>query len=537
MTQSVELELFSEPGGWACRQLPLPASIGRALESDLVLKHWRVAKQHVRLIGVGTELFIEEGGSLAGTLLNGERLSGTRALKSGDTVDIAVFQLRFKRWHVHADTAPASEQQLRAAAADTESRAWQQRLHAALLARLELRRRDVTRMSDEALRATTAELLDQLLDDYAAELPAGLDVSALKEAVVNEAIGLGPLETLLNDESITEIMVNRHDQIYVERGGKLARIGAMFSNDQAVMSVIERIVTPLGRRIDESVPMVDARLLDGSRVHAIIPPLALKGPTLTIRKFPRRRLDAGALLASGSWNESIQQFLAHAVERKLNIVVSGGTGTGKTTLLNVLSNFIPAQERVITIEDAAELKLNHDHLVTLEARPANLEGRGAITIRDLLRNALRMRPDRIVIGECRGGEALDMLQAMNTGHEGSLTTLHANSPRDALARLEILVLMAGMSLPLAAIREQIASTIDLVVQIGRFQDGSRRITAVAEVSGIESGRIQVQPLFSWSAAAGFQGCGLMPSVSRNGPLQADPAWFAASSLREDAWRA
>ncbi len=537
MTQIVELEVFSEQGGRACRRVPLPASIGRALESDLVLKHWRVAKQHVRLSGVGTALFIEEGGSLSGTLLNGERLSGTRALQSGDLLDIAVFQLRVKRWYASSEAAIAAEQNAQDAAENRENRVWQQRLHAALLARLELRRRDVTRMSDEALRATTGELLDHLLDDYAAELPARLDLPALKEAVVNEAIGLGPLETLLNDESITEIMVNRHDQIYVERGGRLTSIAATFSNDQAVMSVIERIVTPLGRRIDESAPMVDARLLDGSRVHAVIPPLALKGPTLTIRKFPRRRLDAEALLNGGSWNESIQQFLAHAVERKLNIVVSGGTGSGKTTLLNVLSNFIPAQERVITIEDAAELTLSHEHLVTLEARPANLEGRGAVTIRDLLRNALRMRPDRIVIGECRGGEALDMLQAMNTGHEGSLTTLHANSPRDALARLEILVLMAGMSLPLTAIREQIASTIDLVVQIGRFPDGRRRITAVAEVSGIESGRIQVQALFSWNASAGFQSCGLMPSISRNGPLQADPAWFSASPSREDAWRA
>lgn len=537
MTHVLEFELFSESLGRERRQLPLPLSIGRGPEAGLALKHWRVARQHLRLFCVEDELMLEESGSLAGTLLNGERVSGTCSVQAGDRIDMAVFQLRVLRWSKPDGAGSEEVEPAVDAQGDADKQLWQQRLHDELLVRLELRRRDVTRMSDDALRVMAIDLLDQLIDARRDAFPAELDLNQLKEAVIHEAIGLGPLETLLKDETITEIMVNRHDQIYVERAGRLMPVAAVFSNNQAVMNVIERIVTPLGRRIDESAPMVDARLSDGSRVHAVIPPLALKGPTLTIRKFPQRRLDATALLRSGTWHAPMQHFLAHAVERKLNVIVSGGTGSGKTTLLNVLSNFIPATERVITIEDAAELKLDHEHLVTLEARPPNLEGRGAITIRDLLRNALRMRPDRIVIGECRGGEALDMLQAMNTGHEGSLTTLHANSPRDALARLEVLVLMAGMALPLSAIREQIAATIDVLVQIARFPDGSRRIVEVAEVSGLESGRIQIQPLFVWRAAVGFEASGLLPSISRQGPLQVDPAWFAPPDPQEEAWRA
>jgi pilus assembly protein CpaF len=300
---------------------------------------------------------------------------------------------------------------------------------------------------------------------------------------------------LLGDASITEIMVNRFDEIFIERAGQLQRYPMSFTSDRTVLGVIERIVTPLGRRIDESSPMVDARLKDGSRVNAVIPPLALKGPTLTIRKFAAKKLQPADLVAYGSISEAMVAFLRVCVVYRKNVIVSGGTGSGKTTFLNVLSNFIPDGERIITIEDAAELRLNHSHLISLEARPANAEGRGAVPIRDLVKNCLRMRPDRIVVGECRGGEALDMLQAMNTGHEGSLTTLHANSPRDALARLETMVLMSGMELPLQAIREQIASAVDIVVQQTRFPCGSRKIVSVAEVTGMEGGRIQLQELF------------------------------------------
>ena len=278
--------------------------------------------------------------------------------------------------------------------------------------------------------------------------------------MLNEAVGLGPLEELLADKDVSEIMVNSSQEIYVERNGRIALSPAIFSSDQAVMDIIERIVSPIGRRIDESSPMVDARLKDGSRVNAIIPPLAIKGPTITIRKFPEKRLAAKDLVLFESLSEDMADFLEICVKHKKNVIISGGTGSGKTTLLNVLSNFIPNGERVITIEDAAELKLNHDHLISLESRPSNAEGKGAVSIRDLVKNSLRMRPDRIVGGECRSAEALDMLQAMNTGHEGSLTTLHANTPRDALSRLETMVLMAGMELPLVAIREQIVSAID-----------------------------------------------------------------------------
>ena len=308
---------------------------------------------------------------------------------------------------------------------------------------------------------------------------------------------LRPIEPLLLDESVSEIMVNSPSQVYVERDGKMQRVEKAFSSSQAVLGVIERIVAPLGRHIDESSPLVDARLADGSRVNAIIPPLALKGPTITIRKFKRELLTAQNLVEFGTLTPQIAEFLETCVKVRRNIVISGGTGSGKTTLLNILSSFIPETERIVTIEDAAELQLTQDHWVQLEARPSNIEGKGAISIRDLVRNSLRMRPDRIVIGECRGGEALDMLQAMNTGHDGSLTTLHANTPRDALSRLETMVLMSGMELPMKAIREQIGSAVHLIVQQTRFADGSRRIAAVSEISGMEMDVVTMQDIFTF----------------------------------------
>ena len=313
--------------------------------------------------------------------------------------------------------------------------------------------------------------------------------------IIDEVLGLGPIEPLLKDDTVTEVMVNRFNQVYVERNGLLVLTDVHFRDDIHVMHIIEKIVSPLGRRIDESSPMVDARLPDGSRVNAIIPPLALTGPALTIRKFSRDPFKINDLIDMDTLTQEMADLLKACVEGKLNIVISGGTGSGKTTTLNVLSSFIPADERIVTIEDAAELQLRQEHIVTLEARPANIEGRGAVTIRDLVRNSLRMRPDRIVVGEVRSGEALDMLQAMNTGHEGSMTTGHANSPRDMVSRMETMVLMAGMDLPVRAIREQISSAIDLVVQQSRLRDGSRKITHLTEVQGMEGDVITMQDIF------------------------------------------
>ncbi|HEY2373704.1 MAG TPA: CpaF family protein [Gaiellaceae bacterium] len=313
--------------------------------------------------------------------------------------------------------------------------------------------------------------------------------------ITDDILGYGPLDPLLRDDTVTEVMVNAHDRVYVERDGKLERSTASFADNGHLLRIIDKIVSQVGRRIDESSPMVDARLPDGSRVNAIIPPLALKGPTLTIRKFSRDPYTMDDLIAFGSVSSHAAQFLAACVKGKLNMLISGGTGTGKTTTLNALSAFVPSDERIVTIEDAAELQLQQDHVITLESRPPNIEGQGEIRIRELVRNALRMRPDRIIVGEVRGAETLDMLQAMNTGHEGSLTTIHANSPRDALSRLETLVMTAGVELPHRAIREQIASAFDVLVQIQRLVDGSRRITHIAEVVGMESEVVTLQDIF------------------------------------------
>ncbi len=313
--------------------------------------------------------------------------------------------------------------------------------------------------------------------------------------IINETIGYGPITPLLNDPQINEVMVNSPTQVYVERNGRLELSGVTFRDNAHILHIIERIVAPLGRRIDESSPMVDARLPNGSRVNIIIPPLALNGPTITIRKFAEKPFTVNDLIKFGTLTPEVAQFLKACVEARLNIVVSGGTGSGKTTTLNVISSFIPSDERIITIEDAAELQLHQAHVVRLETRPPNVEGKGTISIRDLVRNSLRMRPDRIVVGEVRSGEALDMLQAMNTGHDGSLTTGHANSPRDMLSRLETMVLMAGMDLPVRAIREQISSAIDLIVQQSRLKDGSRKITHITEVSGMEGDVITLQDIF------------------------------------------
>src|SRR5450830_1326292 len=344
------------------------------------------------------------------------------------------------------------------------------------------------------VRRQIEEIFGKVIDEQGLALTRAERVRML-EQITDEIIGLGPLEPLLRDESITEVMVNGPRQVYIERSGKLELTNVVFQNDDHVMRIMDRIISPIGRRIDESSPMVDARLTDGSRVNAIIPPLSLIGPVITIRKFSATPFTVDDFIRFGTATPEMFDFLRACVEARLNIFVSGGTGSGKTTTLNVLSSFIPADERIVTVEDAAELQLRQEHVVTLESRPPNIEGRGAIAIRDLVRNALRMRPDRIIVGECRSGEALDMLQAMNTGHDGSMSTGHANSPRDMLARLETMVLMAGVDLPLRAIREQVASAVDLIVHQARLKDGTRRITNIAEVQGMEGDVIVMQDVF------------------------------------------
>ncbi len=353
---------------------------------------------------------------------------------------------------------------------------------------------DITRT--EEVKRTIQELFEQILSEENIVLSRP-ERARLFEQIAAEILGLGPLQPLLEDDTITEIMVNGAKNIYIERKGKLHRVPVTFENNDHVLRIIDRIVAPLGRRIDESSPYVDARLQDGSRVNAVIPPISLVGPVLTIRKFSKNPITVEQLVQFGSVSMEALQFLKACVEARLNIIISGGTGSGKTTFLNVLSSFIPDDERIITIENAAELQLRQEHVVTLESRPPNIEGRGEITIRDLVINSLRMRPERIIVGECRGGEALDMLQAMNTGHDGSMTTAHANSPRDTLSRLETMCLMAGMDLPVRAIREQVASAIDLIVQQERMRDGTRKVVSITEVSGMEGDIITMTDIFSF----------------------------------------
>jgi pilus assembly protein CpaF len=551
-----QLEIRAPDGSVRREVLSGDLLVGRAAHCDVRLSGWRVAAEHARLLATPAGVLVEDLGAFTGLEVDGRRVEGgCGPLRGGQEIAIAGWRLRV------VDAEPAAEPaaiasdagrtawapsdgprsagiavQTAAARRDGPARppvpvrpqpaaaeppapllvAWRRRVHARLIEALDLRREDVSGLSDAGLRARTTALVDEIVAGLGGELPPEVDPARLRREVIDEAVGLGPLEALLADETVTEIMVNRHDRIWVERGGRLEPHATPFTDDRAVMAVIERIVAPLGRRIDEASPTVDARLRDGSRVHAIVPPLAVHGPCLTIRRFPRRRLTAADLVTLGSMSPAMAGFLEVCVRERRNLVVSGGTGSGKTTLLNVLSGFVPRGERVITVEDAAELQLDHPHLVSLEARPPNAEGQGAVTIRELVRNTLRMRPDRIVVGECRGAEALDMLQAMNTGHDGSLTTLHANAPRDALARLETMVLMAGMDLPLAAVREQIASAVDLIVQVARFPCGTRRVTTIAEVTGLESGTVQMQELFRFEPADAdgrhgrFTGCDAVP---------------------------
>jgi pilus assembly protein CpaF len=541
------LTLIVETDGHPTRTVRVeqfPCRIGRAREADVVLNGWRVARQHAEIQAIERGYRIVDSGTLAGTWVNGDRVAEFGPLDERDEIVIGGYRLtvhpaeRHGKPGAHAgppmaeavvaesaaspmDSSPLDylSPALGALAPSYETSAgpggleWRKILHRRLLQAIDLHRKDVRQLSAAQLRVEAKSVLVELAAAESA-LPAGIDRERLIEDVLDEAVGLGPLERLLADDTIGEIMVNAAHEIFVERNGLVERCAARFSDDEAVRAVIDRIVAPLGRRIDESAPMVDARLPDGSRVNAVIPPLALRGPAVTIRRFNRRLFSPQDLVSIGSLSSPMLDFLRLCVVHRRNIVVSGGTGSGKTTLLNLLSNLIPHGERIITIEDAAELRLSHPHLVALESRPANVEGRGQVTIRDLVRNALRMRPDRIVVGECRGGEALDMLQAMNTGHEGSLTTVHANSARDVLSRLETMVLMAGIDMPIAAIREQVASAVDVVVHQARLPDGRRRIVEIAELTGLEGNRVLMQTLFRFRRGPAhegeFLGCGNVP---------------------------
>jgi pilus assembly protein CpaF len=536
-------------------------SIGRSGKNFISLKGWRIAAIHAQIDEKEEGLFITDISSGIGTLVNGETITTFGPLTQKDIISIGSYRIsvvpdktntpvnntdtgqklstgqgtssphtvseepdltsnsdHFLKNSFGVRQVPEEEHSTEYVH-DEQRFIWHKQIHKKLMEAMDLRRTDVESMNNEELSETIKSLVASIVKKMSASLPPEIDRDRLAKEVIDEAIGLGPLEDLLADNSITEIMVNRYDDIYFETDGKLRKSKITFSSNNAVLSVIERIVSPLGRRIDESSPMVDGRLQDGSRVNAIIPPLAIHGPCLTIRKFSKKKLDIEDFVRFGSISEPMVRFLENAVRYRKNIIISGGTGSGKTTLLNVLSDFISHDERIITVEDSAELKLGQPHVVSLEARPANMEGKGAVHIRDLVKNCLRMRPDRIVVGECRSGETLDMLQAMNTGHDGSLTTVHANSPRDLISRLEVMIMMAGMELPEKAIREQIASAVHLIVQQSRFSDGSRKITHITEITGMETGVVQMQDIFTFrqqgigedgTVLGEFQGTGHVP---------------------------
>jgi len=419
----------------------------------------------------------------------GAKLGANRGAKMGATEKVAPSQVVFDRTQMK-DEKPSDQWS-----------ALKQRIHKQLIETMDLKKIDTETGNDPkkkaVLREKTKTVVVELLDKEEHPFRSRDEIQKLVKEILDEALELGPIQDLLADDSVSEIMVNRKDQIFIERNGKLVLSNVNFSGTTQLLSVIERIVSSVGRRIDEKQPYVDARLADGSRVHAIIPPLAVQGPMLTVRKFSKNRLSHKDLVKFGSMTDEMADFLRACIEARLNVVISGGTGSGKTTLLNVLSSFIPPGERIITVEDSAELQLIQDHWGRLETRPANMEGKGEVSIRDLVRNTLRMRPDRIVVGECRAGEALDMLQAMNTGHDGSMTTIHSNTPRDCIARMETLVMMAGMDLPAKAIREQIASAVNLIVQQTRLSDGSRKVTSITEVIGMQGDVVTLQEIFTF----------------------------------------
>ena len=478
--------------------------IGKRPECNLMLTLSGISRKHCAIRQKNGSFFLRDLGSRNGTFLNEEKI-GSEDVKLSDKDIIKISKVSIQFLASEKIINPSEILKKKKSDAASPAGAGQdsdkvielrRRIHKRLLEELDLKKLS-NNTSDEEMRFKTEETIYNILPEIETEIPPSVNPKDLVNDVLDEALGLGPLEGFIADPELTEIMVNNWDEIYIEKNGKLIRTEKKFSGNQQVLQVIRRILAPIGRRIDETTPLVDARLKDGSRVNAIIPPLALKGPSITIRKFSQTPFEVEDLIRFGSITKAMADFLKVAVEERANILISGGTGSGKTSLLNVVSSFISPSERIVTIEDAAELKLYQPHVVSLEAKPPNIEGKGAIPIRKLVINSLRMRPDRIIVGECRGGEALDMLQAMNTGHDGSLTTVHANSTRDSLARLETLVLMAGLDLPSKAIREQVNAAMDVVVQTARLKDGSRKITEIVEVTGLEGDVFQLQPIFKF----------------------------------------
>jgi pilus assembly protein CpaF len=513
-----------------------PFTIGRDPGCTISLASHLVSRRHVIVETDQSSMRVRDE-SRNGTLVGTEYLNGgALEVPFGTPLRIGEFTIELRAGGAAAVEPEAPEPPVEDAASEEAAPALdvgaaaselrdaielRREIHRLLLEHLDLATVEPSKRDDPSLRPKVLVALRRIVALLEHRIPPQIDRDALVGEMVDEALGLGPLEELLGDPSVSEIMVVDPETIYVEQRGKLSRAAVKFTDDERVRAVIERIVTPLGRRIDESSPIVDARLADGSRVNAVIAPLALRGSAITIRKFSRTPLTLDDLIGFGAMSDAMGRFLTRSVRARRNIVIAGGTGSGKTTLLNVLSAAIPSEQRIVTIEDAAELQLAQPHVVSLETRPANLEGKGEYSIRELVKNALRMRPDRIVVGECRGGEALDMLQAMNTGHDGSLTTTHANSPHEALARLETLVLMAGLALPVRAIREQIAGAVQLLVQQSRLSDGSRKVTAISEVVGVnDEGEIELLPIFEFvrtgTGGAGavegfFRATGFLPS--------------------------
>jgi pilus assembly protein CpaF len=502
--------------------------IGRNENCDIVLQGKTVSRLHARIQCEGGFVFVEDAGSSAGTKVNGTPIQERVLVAAGDTATIGDFALNFMDVNVPVPplpkpaapkpvpAAPAAQksdgksspskskipdfikefQELEVLYTD-EVMVFKNRIHTYVLEKLNLPETAMKEIASEEMQSKLEICLDQTMRDLWHELPSDIPSDMLRQAMIDELMGFGPISPLLRSKLISEVMVNGPNRVFIESKGKLYETGVRFFNAQHLIAIIQRIVEPLGRHVDAASPMVDARLPDGSRVNAIIPPLALDGSSMTIRKFSDKKLTTDDLIEYGSVTKEMALFLEEAVRSRQNILVSGGTGSGKTTLLNILSQFIPSGERIITVEDSAELKLSHRNIVRLEARPANIEGQGRVTIRELVINTLRMRPDRIIVGECRGAEALDMLQAMNTGHDGSMTTCHANNPRDALSRLENMVMMAGFELPSVAIREQIASAVNLVVQQTRMPDGSRKVIKITEVAGREASTILLQDIFTY----------------------------------------
>ena len=485
--------------------------IGKKPSCDLLLDRINISREHCELLQKDGGFYVRDLKSRNGTFVNGKQISADTQLLEGAVIQLGDYSIVF-----HEEGAKPASTAAEPAVSATNKPAvrpagrytppeLKRKIHDMLIQDLDLRHIDIAKIAPEELRRRTEKVIENVVARLTDEVPVWLATTALVKEITDEALGLGPIEDLLADHEVDEIMVNGWSQIYVERKGKIELTEKRFTDDRQVLEIIRRILAPIGRRIDESSPLVDARLADGSRVNAIIPPLALNGPTVTIRKFASNPFTMQDLVKFGTLTQPMFAYLKMCVESRRNILISGGTGSGKTTLLNVLSSFIPTDERILTIEDAAELKLPQDHVVSLEAKPPNIENKGGIPIRQLVINSLRMRPDRIIVGECRGAEALDMLQAMNTGHDGSLTTIHSNSPRDCLARLETLVLMAGMELPSRAIREQVASAISMIIQIARQSDGKRRITSITEITGMEQDVITLQEIFKFEQTGVGQG--------------------------------